>query len=597
MEEQPWTKVRDEETGQWAWFHPERGERIAISAEDEEDATCFAHTMAWAHGTNSAGARPPPLLPVPPEERGAEVGAAAGHGNSSASAHVGAMASAALCTWLGAAGASAECCAAVQRRGLDGRALLTAAADPFTDGLSELGMREPLLRGKVLEAAALSARRAAVGAAAEWDAAARNAAAGQRGSEAARAGTHATAAATTAAPAAGVQLTLEAAKARRARRGCAEVQVGYKVSALGEVDCLRAVFFAHFKLFATWLEPELAGCSLREAERLHTRATQDKMASWEREHGLLQPELVVLNAHDLECTFYEMKVADRAGGAVKWSKHFRGWLDLEIGFSLENFPFDYHDLRICVRSRALDQRRCSLRLWRGVHSTEFQEDSNEWQLVGHRADGLETDPSASPTGKIYEELHVCIMVRRHWGWYLSNVFVFLFALVLMSVGVYAMPFAGSEAVGGRTAVCVSLIFAVIALKFVVAEHIPRVHYSTFFDEYVIMCFVFVTASGVQSLIMYKLSDAGTADRPRQPMFSEAVNKFNNVATSCAASGLFILYHMWTRQRLKRHRARMRVWRATRLVDERNPSTAKDDAVRRELSPDGSLRRLRSQEEG
>ena len=589
MAEQPWTKVRDEQTGQWAWFHPERGERIAISAEDEEDATPTAHTMAWAHGTDSAGARPPPLLSVPPEARGADVDTA-GRGSSSASARVGAMASAALCTWLGAAGASAECCAAVQRRGLDGRALLTAAADPFTDGLGELGIRDPLLRGKVLEAAALSARHAAVDATAGC-AAARDAAA--RGSEAASAGTRAAAAATAAAPAAGAQLTLEAVKARRARRGRAVVQLGYKVNSLGEVDCLRAVFFAHFKLFATWLDPELVGCSLREAERLHTQATRDKMASWDRQHGLLQPELVVLNAHDLECTFYELRVMDRAGGVVKWSKHFRGLLDLEIGFSLENFPFDYHDLRICVRSRALDQRRCSLRLWRGVHSTEFQEDSNEWQLVGHRVDGLETDPSASPTGKIYEELHVCIMVRRHWGWYLSNIFVFLFALVIMSVGVYAMPFAGSEAIGGRTAVCVSLIFAVIALKFVVVEHIPRVHYSTFFDEYVIMCFFFVTVSGIQSLLMYKFSDAGTADIPRKPMFSEAVNKYNNVATSCAVSGLFVLYHVRTRQRLKRHRARMRVWRATRLVDERNPSTAKDDAVRRGLSPDGGLRRLRS----
>ena len=49
MEEQPWTKVRDEETGQWAWFHPERGERIAISAEDEEDATCETNKTFSIH--------------------------------------------------------------------------------------------------------------------------------------------------------------------------------------------------------------------------------------------------------------------------------------------------------------------------------------------------------------------------------------------------------------------------------------------------------------------------------------------------------------------------------------------------------------------
>ena len=355
------------------------------------------------------------------------------------------------------------------------------------------------------------------------------------------------------------------AKARRARRGHADVQVGYKVDALGEVDCLRAVFFAHFKVFATWVDPELVGCSLREAEGLHTQTTHDKAASWDRQHGLLQPELVVLNAHDLETTFFNIHVIDRMEGRVKWSKHFCGSLDLEIGLSLENFPFDYHDLRICIRSRTLDQQRCSLRIWPRMHSAECQEESNEWQLVGHRADGLETDPSASPTGKIYEELHVCIMVRRYFQWYMYNIFVFLFALVIMSVGVYAMPFAGSEAIGGRTSVCVSLIFAVIALKFVVVEHIPRVHYSTFFDEYVIMCFFFVTVSGIQSLLMYKFSDLGTADIPREPMFSEEVNKYNNVATSCAVSLLFVLYHVRSRQRLKRHRARLRVWRATQLV--------------------------------
>ena len=580
----PWTRVLDE-TGQWVWYHRERGEKIVIGAEDGAEDSDFGTLESWDVGT--APLAPVPLppqqsqqrrqpqqpqqsqqrrqqqLPAPQPQQGQ------GHRQLSVLADVGAMSAAALRTWLESVGATPECLAAVDRRGMDGAALMGVTSDPFGDGLGELGIRDPLLRGRLLEAVSLQARHDATVAAAEWDSARQGAAAAA--SKLNAAGT---------AAAAAVPAPTASAKPRRAPQELVDVQVGYKVDALGEVDCLRALFFAHFKIFATWTDPALRECSLYRAEQLHVHAQQEKMVNWEREHGLLQPELIVLNGHELACSYYEMRLTDRAVGTVKWSKHFSGWLNLEIGLSLENFPFDYHDLRICLRCRTMDKQHCSLRVWPGTHSTEFQEESNEWQLLGHRIDLLETDPAASPTGKIYEELHVCIMVQRFFQWYMYNVVIFLFALVIMSVGVYAMPFAGSEAIGGRTQVSVSLIFAVIALKFVVVEHIPRVHYRTFFDEYVIMCFFFVTVSGIQSLLMYKFSDVGTAEHPRQPMFSSSTNNYINLATSSTVAGAFVLYHVLTRRRLVSHRERQRKWCERRL---------RDDAAQTDLE----LRRSRS----
>ena len=290
---------------------------------------------------------------------------------------------------------------------------------------------------------------------------------------------------------------------------------------------------------------------------MHVMARKNVIVEWERRHGLLQPELVISNGHDLKCTAYEIKVVDRMAGAVKWSKHFRGWLSLATGSSLLHFPFDYHDLRIEIVSRNLDARHCVLALWSGMHSTEFQEDSNEWQLVGHRAELC----AAKADGMQHSVMHVCIMVRRHYEWYLYNVLGFLFALELMSFGVYAMPYAGDEAVGGRSGSVMALVVALIGMRFVVTDGIPRVRYATFFDEYAIFSFALIIMSGIESLFMFSFSKGET------PTFSMETCDLINLVTAMVIFIIFTAYHVASLARIKRTRREMETWKRQRIAVE------------------------------
>jgi hypothetical protein len=134
----------------------------------------------------------------------------------------------------------------------------------------------------------------------------------------------------------------------------------------------------------------------------------------------------------------------------------------------QNFPFDYHDLRIAIRSHKLDKTKCELVVWSETTAMEAQLEQNEWQVLGHRADHLETDPSSSSTGKVYSELHICestaacaicfiatrpitaadttsstfstgVLVGRYPQWYIGNVLSFVFGLGILGFALLALP--------------------------------------------------------------------------------------------------------------------------------------------------------------
>jgi hypothetical protein len=211
-----------------------------------------------------------------------------------------------------------------------------------------------------------------------------------------------------------------------------QVHVSYKVESLGDVDCLHPLFNTHFKLFLEWEDMRLIGIKGDQKEILNTDITDTIVPpahSRFREgwpHWLFNPDLKVINGRDLMCTYYEIKITDPKRGAVKWTKYFNGWLEHDIGVTLKNFPFDFHDLRIELRPHKLALNKCRLIMRTSNCTMETQTEQNEWQVVGHRGqfcshppdhllpayrfnltapppppegEQLETDASSSSTGK------------------------------------------------------------------------------------------------------------------------------------------------------------------------------------------------------
>jgi hypothetical protein len=128
------------------------------------------------------------------------------------------------------------------------------------------------------------------------------------------------------------------------------VKIGYKIENVGEIDCLRSIFFAHFKLFLSWSDPKLVGASKARARELEIRRYRDKMTPNRGDTdwgllGLYDPDVGILNAHNLAFTYYELKISKPETGTVKWTKHASGWCEHDVGSSLRVSQSHAHSRR------------------------------------------------------------------------------------------------------------------------------------------------------------------------------------------------------------------------------------------------------------
>jgi hypothetical protein len=118
------------------------------------------------------------------------------------------------------------------------------------------------------------------------------------------------------------------------------VKVGYKIENIGEIDCLRSIFFAHFKLFVSWTDPKLIGSNKARAQELEIRRYRDKMTPNRGQDtdwsliGLYDPGVMIVNNHSLQTNCFEMKLSNPAKGTVKWTRHTTGWCEHDVGKSL-----------------------------------------------------------------------------------------------------------------------------------------------------------------------------------------------------------------------------------------------------------------------
>jgi hypothetical protein len=91
------------------------------------------------------------------------------------------------------------------------------------------------------------------------------------------------------------------------------------------------------------------------------------------------------------------------------------------------------------------------------------------------------------------------MVVRFHHWYIENVLFPIAGICAMSFAIFWMPI---EDFISRCEVAVALLLSVIALKFTVSAHIPRVYYSTVFDLYVSVMSLTILLPFLVSVVAY-----------------------------------------------------------------------------------------------
>jgi len=206
-----------------------------------------------------------------------------------------------------------------------------------------------------------------------------------------------------------------------------------------------------------------------------------------------------------------VQLKDSKKGEVKWTMAARGRFKFNSNFA--DFPFDFCDLRISLRSHKHSLSSMVLTHWVDVKGSgpDASYDlkacaavearsctTDQWEVVGHRTEVYHTDPKASSTKKSYAELSVVVMIRRHSHWYLFNVFVVMFSLVIMSAAVMTIP---PAEVGGRLEILMGTYFCVIAVKFSLGDQLPKLPYNTIADWYILSVYIFIFFVVVESLVV------------------------------------------------------------------------------------------------
>eukprot|EP00435_Cladocopium_sp_Y103_P038368 s2252_g10.t1 len=216
------------------------------------------------------------------------------------------------------------------------------------------------------------------------------------------------------------------------------------------------------------------------------------------------------------------KVGDRVGLAWRLSGEF------SEAWELDNFPFDCQDLTVSIMIRyPIREPGYQMRFVRDGHPdrTSFVRDKHfpslerTWDFpeklivwsrdVSHMKNmKKKKDSKICPVPKetasnkqetMRQILHVTLQVRRNPWYYVSNIVVPMFSIVLLSGSSFVIP---AEKIQDRLSASLTLVLTAVAYKYNVVQTAPPIGYHTWLDWYVLMCYGALFAVVLENSISY-----------------------------------------------------------------------------------------------
>lgn len=203
------------------------------------------------------------------------------------------------------------------------------------------------------------------------------------------------------------------------------VFVAYKINCISNIDSISCTYEVDAKIFYFWDDEKVIG------------RPKGTSLNLKEEPDLFDPDIQITNSRNLEKTLIDTRVTDSKKGSVKMSIHVKGECFL-TAMELHLFPFDCQNLLITLKPYKLEYEKVILV---SKPEEECAMDNNvtqEWDVFGHSTISDITDPLKSSTKKPYSSLSIAVLVTRRPGWFINNVFVITFLLLLVSWSTFAM---------------------------------------------------------------------------------------------------------------------------------------------------------------
>ncbi|MEE9132979.1 MAG: hypothetical protein V3U13_05410 [Gemmatimonadota bacterium] len=243
-----------------------------------------------------------------------------------------------------------------------------------------------------------------------------------------------------------------------------EVSVYLYLGDLFEISGSDQSFLADVFLVARWYDPDLAG-------RSEETRTLDFEEVW-------HPNLLIVNQRSVSRSLPQVVRVDPSGN-VQYSQRFTGRFSAFM--DLKDFPLDRQEFEIWVVAARLGERRVELVPDSSVVTLANDRLSiSDWTVGEPRLRRAEF--RATPTAEPISGVALTIDAKRRVGYYIIQVIIPLVAIVLMAWTVFWID---SSVVPTRVGVVVTTMLTLIAYRFMLANHVPRLSYLTRLDYFML----------------------------------------------------------------------------------------------------------------
>jgi hypothetical protein len=249
-----------------------------------------------------------------------------------------------------------------------------------------------------------------------------------------------------------------------------EVKIGLLMTDLSEVLGAAQAFSADVFMLATWHDPDLAG----ESDRVRTF---DLDEVW-------HPTLVIYNRRAVSETLPQ-EVMVQPDGTVTYLQRYTGLFSAPM--NLREFPRDRQEFFVWLVTVQRVGPSVTLVPDESIPALRAGELSiSDWK-IGQATLTMETFQVA-PGSPVNPGIKLTVPGTRRVTYYWIQVFIPLIAIVMMA---YAVFWVAPSVVPTRVGVVVTTMLTLIAYRFMLANHVPRLSYLTRLDWFMLGATVLV----------------------------------------------------------------------------------------------------------
>lgn len=239
------------------------------------------------------------------------------------------------------------------------------------------------------------------------------------------------------------------------------VSVAIRISLITDIDPIKSSFMCRFRIYLEWLDNAAVGAATGKAQK--------DVAS-----KISIPEITVMNAIDCQCKDKTSSpwVVDGESGHVACSMEYKAII--QVTYDMSFFPFDSQWLTIGILMKNKKDRD------RTFHFQFSEVDElrglDEWQ-----ANSTMHETKLSDKGPC---MNFSVLVQRLSRYYIVNVLLMLCVCSSLTFSLYVIDL---EQYAERAKIFMGLSLTLVTFRLTVEKQLPKVSYSTLFDQYALSC--------------------------------------------------------------------------------------------------------------